>query len=285
MIKAIILDVDGVVKGSKKGINYPMPHNDVIEALKKIYSKGIPVILCTANYYSSAINIIRTVGLHNPHITDRGALIVNPLDNILLEKTTIDKKVVKEILEVLVPLKSHLEVYSEHGYYVQKDQFTDFAKIRATILQQEPIVTNSLINETENKDIIKINVFANSHNEKERINEALNPFKEQVAYSWVENPSMGTTEVLNITKVGISKPYAVSLILKHLGITTDNALGVGDSVSDWEFMSVCKYVVAMGNANDKLKELVKTKGEGNYFIAPHVDENGLLDVFKHFSLM
>jgi len=41
----------------------------------------------------------------------------------------------------------------------------------------------------------------------------------------------------------------------------------------------------MGNAKDEFKELVKSKGKGNYFIAPHVDENGILEVFKHFGLL
>lgn len=50
-------------------------------------------------------------------------------------------------------------------------------------------------------------------------------------------------------------------------------------------MQLCHFVAAMGNASDELKELVKTKGEENYFIAPHVDDNGILEVFKYFKLL
>lgn len=284
MIKAIILDVDGVVKGSKEGVNYPLPHKDVIDALKRIHNKGIPIILCTGNYYYSIIDIIKLANLRNPHVTDRGALIVDPLDNLVIEKHCIDKEKVKNILEALLSSQSYLEVYSDHNYYIQKDQIRELTKKRTIILRQEPIIVNSLVKETQSKDIIKINAFAVTQEEKEKITKALASLNNEVQSAWVGNPSMGAVEVVNITKKGISKSYAVRLILKNLGITTDFTLGVGDSMSDWEFMSLCKYAAAMGNASDKLKELVKTKLEGNYFIAPHVDENGLLEVFNYFNL-
>ncbi len=45
MIKAIILDVDGVIIGEKIGYNSPHPHPDVVTALKKVREKGIAICL------------------------------------------------------------------------------------------------------------------------------------------------------------------------------------------------------------------------------------------------
>ena len=48
-IKAIILDVDGVIVGEKIGFNSPNPHPDVIEKLKffeKKYKKKIIIWSC-----------------------------------------------------------------------------------------------------------------------------------------------------------------------------------------------------------------------------------------------
>jgi len=55
-------------------------------------------------------------------------------------------------------------------------------------------------------------------------------------------------------------------------------------MSDGEFMYECGYAAAMGNASEELKVQVQTKRKEKYFIAPHVDDNGILDVFEHFSL-
>lgn len=285
MIKAVILDVDGVVKGSKEGVNFPLPHPAVIEALKKVRASGIPIILCSGNYYRSILSIVELAYLNNPHIADRGAFVFDPLDKVVIERHCLGTAVAKKILHELTAGSFYLEVYTDQKYYVQKDALSAFTKKRAAILQQEPVIVSSLALEVSFREIIKINVFSNSEAEKQKINEAVKPFQEEIATAWVGNPAMGTTEAVNIIKKGISKLHAVQVILKIVQVSTDAVLGVGDSMSDWEFMSACTYAAAMGNANDKLKALVKTKGEGNYCIAPHVDDNGLLDVFKYFKLL
>ncbi|WKZ25257.1 MAG: HAD hydrolase family protein [bacterium] len=74
-------------------------------------------------------------------------------------------------------------------------------------------------------------------------------------------------------------------ISKETNISFENMLGVGDSTRDWKFIELCKFVSAMGNSQEELKKLVLSKGSNNSYIAPSVDENGIIDVFKHFSLI
>jgi hydroxymethylpyrimidine pyrophosphatase-like HAD family hydrolase len=40
----------------------------------------------------------------------------------------------------------------------------------------------------------------------------------------------------------------------------------------------------MGNASEELKSLVRSKPSEYSFIAPSVDENGILEIFKHWDL-
>jgi hypothetical protein len=284
MIKAIILDVDGVIKGSLEGINFPLPHTEVLAAMKKINKQGIPVILCTGNYYYSIIKIIKLAELRSPHITDRAALIVDTFKKTFLEKHTISGRAVKNIIEALWPLQSYLEVFSSENYYIQKNKISAFEKKRHAILQKDPVVVDSA-EEIPTKDIIKISLFTKNQKEKDLVNKTLEKFNNVIAATWTYNPAIGDVEIVDINAKDVTKVHAAKLIIKKLGLTFDSVLGVGDAFSDWEFMSLCKYVAAMGNAKDEFKELVKSKGKGNYFIAPHVDENGILEVFKHFGLL
>jgi len=284
MIKAIILDIDGVLSGSKKGINYPNPHSDVIHRLKKIREKGIPIILCTGNYYYAKLPIIQMAHLNNPHITDGGAFITDPLDNKIIKKHVIQKELAKRVIALCLKNNIYLEVYTDQNYFLQKNQIQNITKIRRIILQQEPIIREDLLSVTETEDIIKINVFVKGKSAKEAAVTLLHPFQEKLTITWTGNPAMPGIYPANITASGVSKKSAATEAIESLGISFDNVLGVGDTTGDWKFMQLCTYASAMGNASEELKELVKTKDEGNYFIAPHVDENGILDVFDYFSL-
>lgn len=284
MIKAIVLDVDGVIKGSKKGVNFPMPHLDVLSAMKKINKGGIPVILCTGNYYYSIINIIKLAELRNPHITDRAAMIVDTFKNTFLEKHIINNSVAKNILETIWSLEAYVEIFSDKNYYIQKSKVSELTKLRQIILQKDPIIVESS-KSIPTKDLIKVSVFTKKQSEKKKVDKMLEKFQDIISFAWAHNPAMNNFELLDITDKGITKLHGVKLILNNLKVNFDSVLGVGDSLSDWDFMSSCKYVAAMGNAKPEFKELVKTKGKKHHFIAPDVDENGLLEVFRHFGVL
>ena len=52
-IKAIILDVDGVIVGDRAGFNAPYPPTEVINKLKQIRENSVYVILCSDKPYYS----------------------------------------------------------------------------------------------------------------------------------------------------------------------------------------------------------------------------------------
>src|SRR6185437_2827014 len=117
MIKAIITDVDGVLSGSIKGYNFPLPHQDVIDALSKIHQKGIPIILCSAKFSFTILGAIKAAKLNNPHITDAGALVIDPLDNKIIKQHNLSDLVVNKIISEFLLNKLHLEVYTPSDYY------------------------------------------------------------------------------------------------------------------------------------------------------------------------
>ena len=81
---------------------------------------------------------------------------------------------------------------------------------------------------------------------------------------------------------GISKKQAADEISHKYGVKHEEMLGVGDSTSDWQFMEMCGYVGAMGNADDQLKNLISSKPVGQYFVGGSVNENGVLGILDFF---
>lgn len=275
MIKMIVLDVDGVIVGSKHGVNFPYPHVEVISALKKIRESGIPIVLCSGKYYSAIEPIINLAYLNNPHITDSGGLIIDPLSKKVIDAFEIEKNIVSEILKTCITNKIHSEAFSEHDYFIQMDQVDRLTEKRIPILQKDPVIADSLPEVVRNKKIIKIIELAQDEEEKTKVENIIKPYADKINFVWTTHPTTGSLNYGLITSKSTSKSKALEKVAEDLAIPLRDALGVGDTMGDWEFMKACGYTATMTEAPDELKKLVQ-------FTAPSVNDNGILQILDHF---
>lgn len=284
MIKAIILDVDGVIVGEKIGFNSPYPNIDVINRLKLIRQKGVFISLCTAKPHYSIQKIINNASLNNLHITNGGGVIINPIGNVILKKHVIDKDQSKKVIQQYLDNSVYIEFYSVDEYFIQENQKSDLTTTHVHILQRDPHIVSSLADESLKQDIVKIMPIAKNEDDKKKLVQLFEPFKNDLTLSWGIHPIALPHLFGIITAKGISKKQAALEIANSLGVKPEEMLGVGDSTNDWQFIESCGYGGAMGNASDELKKLVCSKGKDNSFIGKTVDENGILDVFNYFKL-
>lgn len=282
-IKGIILDVDGVIVGEKIGFNSPNPHIDVINKLKEIRSKGISISLCTAKPHFSIGKIIKEAGLNNYHIADGGSVIINPIENKIVKKYVIDKKAVKEILKMYISNNVYTEFYTVDNYFIQKNQECDITKKHIHILQDNPVVLDNLQEESLKYEVTKIMPIALDEKDQIRVTKLFEEMNTGLTLSWGIHPVANPLKFGIITDAGISKQQGAIEISKNMNVPLKNILAVGDSTSDWQFIELCGYGAAMGNASEKLKELVTTKEKGHFYIGGNVDENGIIEILDYFS--
>lgn len=283
MIKGIILDIDGVIIGEKEDYNFPYPHESVIERLKSIEASGIPISVCTAKASYSTNKIIELAQLKNLHITENGAVLIDPLDNIILKAHFIDKDIAKQVVKTYIDNDAYTEIYKLDEYIIQDYNQPELTKVHTEILQKEPRVVNSLVDEISSQSIVKIMPIAKNEKDKERLTKIFEPFKGKITLSWGVHPVASPRYFGIITAKGISKKQAVMEIAEYSGINPEEFLGVGDSTSDWQFIEQCGYAGAVGNASQELKNLIATKGDKS-FVGGTVDKNGVLDIFNYFKL-
>lgn len=283
MIQALILDIDGVLVGEKIGFNSPNPNLQVIERLKYLSSQGINVILCTAKPHYSIQDIITSAHLETPHITYAGGVIINPLDNTIIESHPIPKKIVTNILRVCKERHFYTELYTLNEYYVERTQVSPLTTVHSFVLQRDPLQVDSLLDIADSLDVYKIMPIVTDESGIPSVNEALLPFADTVMTSWGLHPIANPHQFCGVTAKGISKRRAVESLLKYLRISPVNALGVGDSTSDWVFMELCGFVATLENGQAPLKAHVTSKNNHG-FIGGHVDANGILDILDHFNL-
>lgn len=282
MIKAIVLDVDGVIVGEKVGYNSPYPHPEVTAILKKLRDENIPIVLCTAKPLKSVLKIIEEASLHNLHITDAGAVVYDPIDKIILKETLLDNTIVRHIVKKCLDYHIYTEFYTRDNYYMEKSQENSITPKHTHVLQFPPIQVGSLLDEIDYKSITKVMMIAEGEEQKQQIIDLLAPFTGEITLNWGSHPYIGIKPIGFITNKNVSKKIAVEKVIQNLDVSFEDVLAVGDSTSDWSFMQLAGFVGTLENAKDELKELVKTKGEEKYFIGKSVDENGILDILNYF---
>ena len=283
MIRGIILDVDGVIVGEKVGYNSPLPNPDVIARLKQIEEAGVKISLCTAKPNYAIRQIINDANLRNLHITDGGAVIIDPIENTILESHTIDRTIAKQVVNKYLDSGVYVEAYAVENYMLEKNQLSELTEVHQHILQTAPVIVESLTAEIDNQNIVKIMPIANDENDKARLEEILKPFATKLTLSWGVHPIALPHQFGIITAKGISKKQAAFHIAESSGISTDQLLGIGDSTSDWQFIEHCGYGATLENGSQELKDLIRSREKQSY-IGGAVDENGILDIFDYFKL-
>jgi hydroxymethylpyrimidine pyrophosphatase-like HAD family hydrolase len=283
MIEAVILDVDGVIVGNTKGINFPQPSDIILQKMHDIRNKGIPVILCTGKFVYTILPIIFKAHLTNPHIADGGGIIIDPLGkNKIVEKYTLERTLAIEIIKTCLKNAIYVELYTTDTYYVQKNYLCEITKKHIAILEKEPELVDSIIDIAETNDLIKIMPVLKNEEEKKRLRHVIDHFANQSTVLWTIHPSALPSQYAVITAKGVSKGTTAKKVFEILHVLCENVLGIGDTTGDWDFMQHCGYVATLENATEKLKELVKTKGGKKHYIAPSVEDNGILHIFNYF---
>lgn len=281
MIRLIIMDVDGVIVGHKKGVNFPYPSKKVISALKKVRQSGIPVVLCSGKFYQALKPVIQKAQLNNLHITDSGSVVFDPVTE-RIRSFSIERNLASNIISIAILNNIYIEMYSEDDYFIQQGNRDEMLPRRVLILKKEPKIVKSLVKEAAKYKVIKLITVDKNMQERKKTEKILSQFEEKVNIIWTMHPSTKPWEYCLLTSTEASKTSAAKAVAKQLGITLEDTLGVGDTLGDWEFMKLCGYAATMEDGSTKLKGLVESKGEGKYLVAPSVNEDGILNIFDYF---
>jgi len=212
-------------------------------------------------------------------------VLIDPIDKVILKKHIINKNHAVKVIKHYLTHNAYTEFYSVNDYFIQQDQQDKITKIHTHILQRKPQIVKSLIAEAQKQEIVKIMPIAKDESDKKRLILLFDRFKNDLTLSWGVHPIALPHQFGIITAKNISKKEGALQIINSLNIKPNEVLGVGDSTSDWQFIEMCGYGAAMGNASQELKDLVLSKGKKFSYIGPSVDENGIIPILQHFLNM
>lgn len=283
MLSHLLLDVDGVIVGSKPGHNSPTPNEKVCNALREVRERGVTVSFCTGKPLFSLRKVIDRVGVGGVHISDGGAQVYDANMHKLIASHTMAESLLLRLLEAYHRIKAHLEFYTPERYTIRWQDVSTASDQHWKALDFGPQVIDNAADFIRAEPIVKLVVVASDASEKPAIEKIYQPFAEEAHLYWGIHPSILPLEFAVLTNIEVSKKNAAVELEKSFSGSFESTLGAGDGTDDWEFMQLCKYKVALGNATDELKQLVAADRNG--FITPDVDEDGMIDALRHFKLV
>ena len=209
-----------------------------IEALRKAENKGIPTIIVTGNVVNYAYATEVLIGCSGGLVGENGGIVFKEGENNNAVEIMVDR-------DFVTSAESHLK--EKLG-----DEFDKHASHDNMYRLTETVFYKTI--------------------KKEILEEALKDFK---YLDELEIYDSGFA--LHVTDKRVNKGTSLRYLCERNGINMENVMAIGDSENDEDFLREVGYRIAVGNAEDKLKEISTYVCENNF-------GDGVAEAIEKFAL-
>lgn len=257
-IKAVFFDIDGTLISFKTN-RIPESTQNAIISLRE---KGIKVIVATGRSINSLDHI--------RHITFDGFITFNGTYCVTAEGTVMYKKYidsgdVKNLVNYAQNFPLSYSLMYEDKVEIN-DATPEVVGMYAHINLPVPPVHDQ--NNIDTDHVLQANIFLRPENEK--------VFMESIMPN--SSSSRWTPLFADVNRGGITKSTGIKHFCEYFNIEVSQTMAFGDGGNDIEMLKFTKIGVAMGNANDLVKNVAD-------YITEDVDNHGIESALIHFGIL
>ncbi|MCJ7843122.1 Cof-type HAD-IIB family hydrolase [Lederbergia sp. NSJ-179] len=216
--KLIALDLDGTLLNRRHEIS-----DENRKAIAEAVEKGVQVVISTGRHVKSCRDYAGSMQLSSYLVAVNGGEIWDPSGN-LIERNPLQQDFVQTMWELS----------QQHG-------------TRFWAMTPDLELRDGFPEEIAEREWLKFGFDVDDHEIRETILTELRKNKQLE----ISNSSPHNIEV---NALGINKANALKKVCDRIGITMDQVLAVGDSLNDLAMIQEAGCGVAMGNAQDLVKE-------------------------------
>lgn len=239
--KLIVTDMDGTLLNGEHEISKKNKN-----ALKFAAEKGIHVAIATGRIYESTIKYARELGIKTPIICCNGALIKESNGNIIYE-SQVDNYICNKIIDVLEKNNIYYQCFTDDTIFttyinewLRKYQMQEDLNIKI-------IETDNIKEQIIGRNILKFLIIESNLELLSKVEEELKNIEDiELTKSFFDN--------IEIMKKGVNKGSAVESLGRYLGIDKSEIITFGDNHNDLSMIKYAGMGIAMGNAEDIVKE-------------------------------
>lgn len=245
--KLITFDMDGTLLNSEKQIS-----KRTLEAIAYATSHNKIVVLCTGRAlpelreYLPAVKGVRYI------ICLSGGYVYDTIEKHCIYSNALLTKDVKKILEVSKQEDCMVHFLNEFSIVNKEDvkhmdhfHMTDYQPLFERVATMMDDVYAYY--ETYKPEIIKLNLYHSSATGRENTIKRLSNVDIEAVKA--------ETASLECTNKGVTKGVGLLQLCRHLSIDLKETISVGDADNDIEVLNIAGLSIAMGNANQRVKEI------------------------------
>lgn len=257
MTNAVFFDIDGTLVSFK---THRMPESTV-ETLEELRKKGIKLFVASGRHITS----INNLGEWKPdgYVTVNGGMCW--IDGKLIYEHYIAQPDIISLIDYLENEESFPCVFVLKNELCMNfgNELTD--KVFGMLNFAKPRICN--LRHAENEKVYQILAFFDPEQEKRAMCAMPN-----------SEPTRWTSFFADIIPAGSSKWTGIEKILEYSGIDRSETMAFGDGGNDIDMLQNAATGVAMGNADNRVKEIAD-------YITDTVENEGIKKAFRHFGII
>lgn len=260
MIKAVFFDVDGTLVSFK---THRVPQS-TLEAIKKLQAKGIKVFVATGRHPS-----ILTEGNNVHEIDFDGFVTLNgqycfTKDRKVIYENNICREDIVALLEFLKENRFPCAFVEDRDTYMN---YIDDVVVNLLKSVNVPLPPIEDIERAKDGKVFQLNPYIPIEFEAE----VMKVLPNCEATRW--SPTF-----IDVIPAGGGKHVAIQKIMEYYGYKKDEIMAFGDGGNDKTMLMIAGIGIAMGNANEDVKEIAD-------YVTTSVDNDGVLNALKHFNVI
>lgn len=244
----IALDMDGTLLTDEKLIS-----DQTTLAIQKAIDQGKHVVLSTGRAVDELIDYKENLKDMRYYICESGALIYDCKKEKILHTESIPEDLIKQIIEIARTEDALVYFFSNGKGFSEAGKIDDLAHYHMG--QYQELLTRCVFAVPDIAsfyaknlcNVEKLNIFSSSTEIREKLYNILKELPLTMVYS--EKTS------LEISPLNVSKASGLQRLCKHLDLSVDKTIAVGDSDNDIDVLKTAGLSIAMKNAKDYVKDV------------------------------
>ena len=256
--KLICIDMDGTLLNDIKTIS-----ERNIKAIRLAYDKGVRIAVCTGRIFTSAESFSDLLGVKSPVIAANGAYIREKDRDEVIYNASIGVEKCKKLLSVFRKYDIYPHFYTNETIFTENVEYSShFYEATNKTLRKDKQIKVVLVEDWDgifNKYEAEIFKAIGIDSDIEKIRKAKISIRDMNEFEVVSSHF----DNFEVTGKGVSKGNAVKVLADYYGIDSKQVICIGDSENDLSMIKYAGLGIAMGNADENVKEAAEYITDNN----------------------